>query len=1239
VKRAAAILGILHALVLGGLAQTPDDHNEGSKLEWDSANSIWRFKWWGRQGRTYFIQHSDNLLDPWQWVPAIESGNDSVREWGFTTTGDKFFVRLKCSDIPTTDPSNADFDGDGVPNLFEVLNGFNPFGLVDAAANGMPDEWEMFFVGKFAIWPPSLSASIPRNQTANRTIHLRNDTASPVQFSVALSGNSGPAYSFEDSITGGAVYEWEEISATGIRFAGISDAYSGQETINLTSFSFPFYGAAFNSVHVSVKGALTLGQAESIYDNYYPLPSQSAPRNLVAAFLDDLDTRTIGDIYYKAESDRLIVQYENVCRSYDPNSACTFQIVLFADGRIAFRYKAMAGTLNSATIGIQDAAGTTGLQIANNTAYVAGNMAVEIRPQSSFLSVAPAYGTVAPYTTLSLGAVFRSMSLPFGSYSATVTTSHDAAVVAGPHVMTATLEVFNAPAQISLTAPLDKAVFLEGEEITLTASATDTDGMQKVGFFQGATLLAEDSWPSYQYYLGFPPPGDYVLRAKATDVFGGETFSTAATITVLPDADRDGLPDGWEADNGLSSGDFSDSLADSDGDRIPNLWEYRHGTDPNDGLSRAATARVVAANGSGDHLSLQEAYDAASDGDVIEVREGTYAGLYTGDSKRLVWLAAPTSPSAIVEITPSYPSWRTTIQTYADAAFDGFSIKGNGGMVAYVGSGRAAFTNCRLSGGVGDYSPGAIQSGYDTTVFLEHCTLIQNRSDDHGSGWGANAIQAGWNSRLAIRNSILWNPDANSLPEIVSDGSVAVTSSILRGGQYGAINQNPILAYGGWMTAGSPGLDAGVASGVARDVQGENRPAGAAPDLGWDELHDTDADGLPDWLEALGVADPSADPDGDGLSNLAEYQTHGTNWLTADTDGDGLSDGTEALTHGTNPLSADSDGDGMADGWEINFGLNPLANDAASDFDGDGLTNLWEFTNGYNPTDPSDSLTDSNQNGIADWWEITHFGALGVDPSADPDKDGLSNLLEFQIHTNPKVFDTDADGLPDGFEHFSIHLDPLVWNNKNLDSDGDGISDLMEAIYGLNPDADDSGGDIDQDGLSNSQEIAFGSSPLDADLDGDELNDLGEFQNQTNPWNRDTDSDSLPDGWEVRYGLNPKIWTAPDSDTDNDGLTLAQEARYGTNPSLLDTDADGTSDGQEVANNTDPTDPEWGGSPPSAPSQVSSTLNPDGSTTYTWQDNSSNEAGFRIRQKQADGTWTFVVETSANTTSFTTPVP
>lgn len=115
---------------------------------------------------------------------------------------------------------------------------------------------------------------------------------------------------------------------------------------------------------------------------------------------------------------------------------------------------------------------------------------------------------------------------------------------------------------------------------------------------------------------------------------------------------------------------------------------------------------------------------------------------------------------------------------------------------------------------------------------------------------------------------------------------------------------------------------------------------------------DTDGDGMPDgWemingLNPVNPADAGTDLDGDGLTNLQEYQ-NGSDPRNADTDGDGLTDGTEVLTHGTSPALADTDQDGLDDGYEV---TQSLSNPRNADTDGNYLSDGDAVQLGLNPT-------------------------------------------------------------------------------------------------------------------------------------------------------------------------------------------------------------------------------------------------------------------------------------------------
>ncbi len=209
----------------------------------------------------------------------------------------------------------------------------------------------------------------------------------------------------------------------------------------------------------------------------------------------------------------------------------------------------------------------------------------------------------------------------------------------------------------------------------------------------------------------------------------------------------------------------------------------------------------------------------------------------------------------------------------------------------------------------------------------------------------------------------------------------------------------------------------------------------------------------------------------------------------------------------------------------------------------------------------------------------------------DSDADGISDHDENQIGTDRFVFDTDSDGMPDGWE-VTYFLDPLNTSDASGDKDSDGLVNLDEYIHGADPTDSDS----DNDTLEDGEEVhTYGTSPTDVDSDGDSIGDGEEINTHgtdptdsdsdddslsddeeietlgTNPISNDTDGDGMPDGWEVYNLLNPLIDDS-DLDADMDSLSNLGEFEHGTNPNSGDSDSDSLSDGDEVFTHlTDPT--------------------------------------------------------------------
>jgi len=233
---------------------------------------------------------------------------------------------------------------------------------------------------------------------------------------------------------------------------------------------------------------------------------------------------------------------------------------------------------------------------------------------------------------------------------------------------------------------------------------------------------------------------------------------------------------------------------------------------------------------------------------------------------------------------------------------------------------------------------------------------------------------------------------------------------------------------------------------------------------------DPDKDGLSDPTEfyTTNTNGEFRDSDFDGVRDSVEIGRNGSDvdpYTTYDTLPENI-DADPGNT--TDPLNPDTDGDGLPDGWRdgwgypIAYGYDTIGEGwqvvgvadnvlnvplqihdriEGEDFDGDGKVNAGLWKNGIffgsGETDPLDNDTDDDT--LPDAWEVywridplQSISPHGPDDDADvlyfdeinetPDPDGLRNLDEFIVRTNPRSSDSDNDGLNDSIEVTEVVL-------------------------------------------------------------------------------------------------------------------------------------------------------------------------------------------------------------------------
>ena len=129
------------------------------------------------------------------------------------------------------------------------------------------------------------------------------------------------------------------------------------------------------------------------------------------------------------------------------------------------------------------------------------------------------------------------------------------------------------------------------------------------------------------------------------------------------------------------------------------------------------------------------------------------------------------------------------------------------------------------------------------------------------------------------------------------------------------------------------------------------------------------------------------------------------------------------IEHGTGIKSAGFTATSAKFFVRLHYSDIPTSDPELADFDNDGISNIDELALGTDPFDP-----DSDHDGIPDGVEVSTSGnpLSNTDGDSlravDSDSDGLSDAVELVRGTSPTLWDTDGDGVNDAEDAYP--LDP-----------------------------------------------------------------------------------------------------------------------------------------------------------------------------------------------------------------------
>ncbi|MEM9866560.1 MAG: choice-of-anchor D domain-containing protein [Bacteroidota bacterium] len=434
-------------------------------------------------------------------------------------------------------------------------------------------------VGPFAVLPEQVADTVSEGKTVETSITLKNDGESPLVFSfpeftvaAALADPNTPMQvsevlpfegfptiqekGFEDSRIGSSIelsmgrdlgfgYTWidsdeeggpvnnfVDITSAGFELTGfLVDAGGfGDATVGLgLPFPFEFYGVSYEQLFVSANGLLSFQPPTAPNFTNGQIPVNDGSNNIIAPLWTDLEPQNGGSVHIFGLSNLVIVQWTNVPAFTEgaPTGTVTFQVILFDDGTIDIYYDDVSSAifLENATIGIENADGSDGAQVAFNTAYVRDGLALRfIAPE---IPLTPFISDVSPLSGV----------VPAGGET-TIDVSLDASnLLAG--VFFDELRLSSNSPDITRSTTLFELNVLEGPRVT-GFTLVDAKTNEPIGPLVEGDVIDLADFPLDAKFSIIANTGEVPIGSVVFDFNGENGFQTENFAPYALDGDRNG---------------------------------------------------------------------------------------------------------------------------------------------------------------------------------------------------------------------------------------------------------------------------------------------------------------------------------------------------------------------------------------------------------------------------------------------------------------------------------------------------------------------------------------------------------------------------------------------------------------------------------------------------------------------------------------------------------------------------